>query len=94
MEFLAHQRVAYNAIRAGELREYWCWGAIRTGKTIGIAAAFTRKMIREPGNYFATNSSAGNVWAVQWPLIQGLCCKGWRQGQTDTRRRCAVDSGW
>ena len=75
MEFLAHQRAAYNAIREGERREYWCWGAIRTGKTIGIGAAFTRKMIREPGNYFATNSSAGNVWAVQWPLIRAFAAR-------------------
>ena len=93
MEFLAHQRAAYKAIREGERREYWCWGAIRTGKTIGIGAAFTRKMIREPGNYFATNSSAGNVWAVPVAVDSRLCCTGWRQGETHTRRRCALDSG-
>ena len=32
-------------------------------------------MIREPGNYFATNSSAGNVWAVQWPLIRAFAAR-------------------
>ena len=94
MEFLAHQRAAYNAIREGERREYWCWGAIRTGKTIGIGAAFTRKMIREPGNYFATNSSAGQRVGRSVAADSRFCCTGWRQGQTDTRRRCAVDSGW
>ena len=55
MEFLAHQRAAYNAVRDGEFREYWSWGAIRTGKSVGHGAGFTRMMIAEPGPYFVTN---------------------------------------
>ena len=76
MQFMAHQAALYNAIREAEFREYWAYGAIRSGKTVPIGAAFTRKMIREPGNYFATNSSAGNVWAVQWPLIRAFAAHG------------------
>ena len=75
MEFLAHQRAAYKAIRDGEFREYWAWGAIRTGKSVGHGAGFTRMLINEPGPYFVTNSSAGNVWAVQWPLIRAFAAR-------------------
>ena len=75
MQFLAHQRAAYEAIRDGEFREYWAWGAIRTGKSVGHGAGFTRMMIAEPGPYFVTNSSAGNVWAVQWPLIRAFAAR-------------------
>ena len=75
MQFMTHQAALYNAIRESAFREYWAYGAIRSGKTVPIGAAFTRKMIREPGNYFATNSSAGNVWAVQWPLIRAFAAR-------------------
>ena len=75
MEFLAHQRAAYKAIRDGDFREYWAWGAIRTGKSVGHGAGFTRMLINEPGPYFVTNSSAGNVWAVQWPLIRAFAAR-------------------
>ena len=91
MQFMEHQAALYNVIREAEFREIWAYGAIRSGKTVPMGAAFTRKMIREPGNYFATNSAApGNVWAVQWPLIRAFRCTGWRQGQADTWRRRAL----
>ena len=75
MEFLAHQRAAYWAIRSEEFFEYWQYGALGTGKTTGLAAGFTQKLITDPGPYFVGNSTAGNAWAVQWPLIKAFAAK-------------------
>ena len=59
-------------IQSGEYREVWWYGSIRAGKTVGHGAGQTWRMIRYPGDYIIANSTAGNVWAVQWPLIHAF----------------------
>ena len=72
IQFLEHQREAYRVIQSGEYREVWWYGSIRAGKTVGHGAGQTWRMIRYPGDYIIANSTAGNVWAVQWPLIHAF----------------------
>ena len=72
IQFLEHQREAYQIIQSGEYREVWWYGSIRAGKTVGHGAGQTWRMIRYPGDYIIANSTAGNVWAVQWPLIHAF----------------------
>ena len=66
------QKVVARAALSGRYREVWAYGAVRSGKTYGLAVPFFRLCLARPGKHFLIGVSQEAITNNQIPYLRDL----------------------